>query len=149
MPAAANANVSCTVKLSNSISCTKEDGVGRANAGSIATRYGTDRPGDRIPLRTRFSTLVQTDRRARPASCTMGTGLFPGLRRPERRVSHPPPSSAEVKERVELYIYSYLGLHGKLYGEIYLHFTEEDGKTSSLFGPDYLIHQSHYPWGRK
>jgi hypothetical protein len=34
----------------------------------------------------------------------MGTGSFPGVKRTERGVDHPPPSSAEVKERVE-YIY--------------------------------------------
>jgi hypothetical protein len=28
------------------------------------------------------------------------------------RVDHPPPSSAEVKERVELHLYSPFGLHG-------------------------------------
>ena len=31
---------------------------------------------------------------------------FPGVKRPGRGVNHPPPSSAEVKERVELYLYS-------------------------------------------
>ena len=31
---------------------------------------------------------------------------FPGLKRPERGVDHPLPSSVEVKERVELYLYS-------------------------------------------
>jgi hypothetical protein len=31
---------------------------------------------------------------------------FPGVTRPGRCVDHPPPSSAEVKERVELYLYS-------------------------------------------
>jgi len=36
----------------------------------------------------------------------MGTGSFPGVKRPGRGVDHPPPSSAEVKERVELYLYS-------------------------------------------
>jgi hypothetical protein len=36
----------------------------------------------------------------------MGTGSFPGVKWPERGVDHPPPSSAEVKERVELYLYS-------------------------------------------
>ena len=30
---------------------------------------------------------------------------FPGVKRPGRCVDHPPPSSAEVKERVELYLY--------------------------------------------
>ena len=32
--------------------------------------------------------------------------VFPGRKRPRRVVDHPPASSAEVKERVELYIYS-------------------------------------------
>ena len=36
----------------------------------------------------------------------MGTGSFPGIKRPGRDVDHPPPSSVEVKERVELYLYS-------------------------------------------
>jgi hypothetical protein len=31
---------------------------------------------------------------------------FPGVKRPGRGVDHPPSSSAEVKERVELYLYS-------------------------------------------
>jgi hypothetical protein len=49
---------------------------------------------------------VQTGSEAHPASYTMGTGSFPGVKRPERGVDHLPPSSAEVKERVELYFYS-------------------------------------------
>jgi len=36
----------------------------------------------------------------------MGTGSFPGVKRPRRGVDHPPPSRAEVKERVKLYINS-------------------------------------------
>jgi len=36
----------------------------------------------------------------------MGIGSFPGTNRPRRGVDHPPPSSAEVKVRVELYLYS-------------------------------------------
>ena len=33
-------------------------------------------------------------------------GSFPGVKGPGRGVDHQPPSSAEVKERVELYLYS-------------------------------------------
>jgi hypothetical protein len=54
----------------------------------------------------RFFAAVQTGPGDHPASCTIGTGSFPGVKRPGRGVDHPPPSSARVKERVELYLYS-------------------------------------------
>jgi len=40
----------------------------------------------------------------------MGTGCFPGVKRPGSGVDNPLTYSAEVKERVELYLYSPLGL---------------------------------------
>jgi hypothetical protein len=44
---------------------------------------------------------------AHPASYPMGTrGSFIGVKRPGREVYHSPPSSAEVKECVELYLHS-------------------------------------------
>jgi len=43
---------------------------------------------------------------------------FPGVKRPGRSVDHPPSSSAQFKERVELYLYSPMGLHGLFQGEI-------------------------------
>jgi len=46
--------------------------------------------------------MQQTGPGAHPASCTMGTGV----KRPGRGVNLPPPSSADVKERVELYLFS-------------------------------------------
>jgi hypothetical protein len=42
-------------------------------------------------------------------------------------LNHPPPSGAEVKERVELYLYSPLGLNGLFLEELYLftlHFSD-------------------------
>jgi len=54
----------------------------------------------------RFSAPVQSGPGASPAFCTVGTGSLPAVRRPGRCVNHPPPSSAEVKEIVELYLYS-------------------------------------------
>jgi hypothetical protein len=36
----------------------------------------------------------------------MGTGSFPGVKLPGRGVDHPPTSGVEVKERLELYLYS-------------------------------------------
>jgi hypothetical protein len=53
-----------------------------------------------------FSVPVQNRPGAYLATCIMGTGSFPGVKRPGLSVDHPPPSSAEVKERVELYLYS-------------------------------------------
>jgi hypothetical protein len=51
---------------------------------------------------------VQTGSEAYPASCTMGTGgPFPGAKaRPVRDADHSPPSSAEVKNELELYLLS-------------------------------------------
>jgi hypothetical protein len=46
----------------------------------------------------RFFAQAQTDPGVHPASCTMGTGSFPGVKRPERGADYPPPSSAEVKK---------------------------------------------------
>jgi len=50
----------------------------------------------------RFSAFLLTSPGAHPASFTMATGSFPGIQLPGRGVDHPPPSSDEVKERVEL-----------------------------------------------
>jgi len=54
----------------------------------------------------RFSAPVQTNPKAHPASYTMGTGSFLGVKRPGRGVDHPPPSIAEVKGGVGLQICS-------------------------------------------
>ena len=67
------------------------------------------RSGDRIPVEERFSAPVQTGPGANSATYTMGTGSFPGVKRPERGVDHPSPSRADVKERVELCLYSSSG----------------------------------------
>jgi len=56
-----------------------------------------------------FSAPVQTGPEAQPTSYTMGTMTFPPVKRPGRGVDQPLPSSAEVKGRVELYIYSASG----------------------------------------
>jgi hypothetical protein len=55
------------------------------------------RSGDRIPVGTRLSAPVQTGPGAHPASCAMGTGSFPGVKRPGRGVDHPPSSSKKGK----------------------------------------------------
>ena len=68
----------------------------------IANRYGLDGPGIESRWVARFSASVHTGPGDHPASYTMGTGSFSGIKRPGRGVDHPTPSSAEVKERVEL-----------------------------------------------
>jgi hypothetical protein len=79
--------------------------VGRDSSVGIATRYVLE--GPRIESQQgEISPTVQTGPGTHPASYTTGTGSFPMVKRPGRGVDHPPPSSAEVKERVELYIYS-------------------------------------------
>jgi hypothetical protein len=60
----------------------------------IETRYGLDGPGMNPDRREIF----RTGPGAHPASCTMGTGSLPGVKRPGRGVDHPPRSTAEVKQ---------------------------------------------------
>jgi len=72
----------------------------------IETSNGLDGLGIEYRLGARFFAPVQTGPGAQPASYTMGTGCFQGVKRPGRGVDHPLPSSAEVEERVEIYIYS-------------------------------------------
>jgi hypothetical protein len=88
--------------------------VGRDSSVGIATNYGlrAGRSGNRILVGARFSAPVQTAPRVHPASYTMGTGSFPGVKRPGRGVDHPAPSRAEVKETVELYLFFLLNVTG-------------------------------------
>ena len=75
---------------------------GRASVVNIATRYGLEGPG----VESRCGRdLSHPSRPTHPASCTKGTGVsFPGIKQLMRGLNHP--SSAEVKEREELYLYS-------------------------------------------
>jgi hypothetical protein len=76
--------------------------VGRDSSVGITTCYRLDGPGIESQWGARFFVAIQTGPGAHPASYTMGTGL----KRLGHGVDHPPQSSAEVKERVELYLYS-------------------------------------------
>ena len=79
----------------------------------------------------RFSAPVQTGSGAHPASYTMGTVSFPGVKRPGRGVDHPPPPSTEVKKRVELYLYSPSGTSWRVLGRT--------SSLLSLFSDSYLF----------
>jgi hypothetical protein len=80
--------------------------VGRDSSDGIATRYGLGGPGIESRWGARLSAPFQTDLGAHPASYTMGTGFFPGVKRPGCGVDHLPPFTAEIKEGIELYLYS-------------------------------------------
>jgi hypothetical protein len=80
--------------------------MGQVSSVGIATRYGLDVPG----IESRWGEIFRTraDRPWGPPS-VLYNGLkvsFPGKKRPGRGVDHSPQSSAEVKERVELYLFS-------------------------------------------
>jgi hypothetical protein len=83
--------------------------VGRDSSVGLATRYRLDGPGIESRWGARFSSPVQTGPGTHPVSYTIGTGSFPVVKRPGHGVDHPPPSSAEVKDRVELYLFSISG----------------------------------------
>ena len=91
-----------TVYLGVAYSCH----YGRDSSVGIATSLPAGRSGDRIPVGARFSAPVQTGPGAHPASCTMGTGSFPGVKSGRGVVLPPTPIfSAEVLNWVELYLY--------------------------------------------
>ena len=75
-----------------------------------------ERSGNRIPVGGEIFRTRPDRPWVHPASYTMGTGPFPGVKRPGRGVEHPHPSGAEVKERVELYLYSLSGLSWPVLG---------------------------------
>jgi hypothetical protein len=64
------------------------------------------RSGDQIPLGARFSASVQSRPEAHPASCKWVPGSFHGSKAARAWCWPPTPSNAEVKGRVELYLYS-------------------------------------------
>jgi hypothetical protein len=96
------------IRPSKVLSTARECGPAWLSPYSDSQRAG--RSGDRIPAEAIFSAPVQTGSGAHPASYRMGAGSFPWVKRPGRGVDHPSISSAEVKGRVELYLYSPSGL---------------------------------------
>ena len=64
----------------------------------IATCYGLYGPGIESRWGARFSPPVQTGPGSDPASYTMGTGAFPGVKRSGRGVDHPPHPVPRLKK---------------------------------------------------
>ena len=79
---------------------------GQDSSVGVPTRYRLEGPGIESPCGARFSASIQTGAGTHQAFYTKGTGSFPGVKRSEHGVDHPPPSSAEVEGRVQLYICS-------------------------------------------
>ena len=103
-------NLSFLLKCQEKISVTTHHRAGRDSSVSIATRYGLDDTGTESRWGGgRFFTPVRAGPEAHPASCIMGTRSFPGVKRLWCGSDHPPPTSAEVEGRVELYLYSRSG----------------------------------------
>ena len=72
----------------------------------IATGYGLDDPGIRCRWEPNFPQPSKTYHGAYPGWYTMGTGSFSGVMWSGSGVDRQPKSSAEVKERIVLCLYS-------------------------------------------
>jgi hypothetical protein len=82
---------------------------GPGSSVSIVTSYGLDGPGIESQWGARFSAPSQTG----PGALYNGYRVFPGGKERLGRDADPsPPSSAVIKERVELYLYSPYGPYG-------------------------------------
>jgi len=77
--------------------------VGRDSSVGVATCYGMDGSGIESRWGARFSAPVHTGPGAHPASYAMDTGSFPGVKRPEHGVDHPPLLVPKLKKE-----YSYI-----------------------------------------
>jgi len=64
----------------------------------IATRYELDDPAIESRWGARFTAHVQNRPGAHPTFFIMGTGSFPGVKRPGRGVDHPPQLALRLKE---------------------------------------------------
>jgi len=83
--------------------------VARVRAVGIATRYRVNGPGIESQCGQSFPQQSKTALAPTQPLCTLGAGSFSGIKWPRRGIYHPPSSSTEVKERVNLYIYTSSG----------------------------------------
>ena len=80
--------------------------MGRDSSVGIATGYSLDGPGSNPGGRRDFPHPSRPPLGPTQPPIQWIPDLFPrGVKRPGRGLDHPPASSAEVKERVELYLY--------------------------------------------
>jgi hypothetical protein len=97
------------MELSSQLSYVMCSFRGRDRVVHTATRYGLDSLG--IESRWGKTSHTRPDQPWDPPRLlSKGFQVFPGeVKRPGPGVYHPPPSSAKVKERVEIYIYYHSG----------------------------------------
>jgi len=75
----------------------------------ISVGIATDCGLDGVGIESRWGRDFLPFETGPETSYTMDTGCFPTVNRPGCGVDHPPPSRAEVKERIKLYLYSPYG----------------------------------------
>jgi hypothetical protein len=83
--------------------------VGRDRSVGIATRDGLDGPGIESRWGRNFPHASRRALGPTQPPIQWVPGLFPGGKVAAAGVDHPRPSNAEVKERVQLYVYSPFG----------------------------------------
>ena len=93
--------------------------MGRDDSVGIATRYGLDGPGIEFRWGRDFSQPPIPALGPKPIQWV--PGIDPGGKLSGRGVTHPPPSSSKVKERVEVCSYFPLGLYGLFWDKLYLY----------------------------
>jgi hypothetical protein len=98
------------------------------------------------PGGARFSAPIQTGSGTHPASCTMGTGSFPGVKTAGRDADHTPASSAEVKKELSCTSTHPLGPPGPVTGFPLL---EEGEGLASRPGRNLPPGKTRYPLYRR
>ena len=84
--------------------------VGCDNSVGVATRYGMDGPGIESQWGRDFTHPSRPALVLTQPPIQWVSGPSQGVKQPRRGVDHPSPTTTEVKEKVELYIYSSTGL---------------------------------------
>jgi len=73
-----------------------------------------------MPVGARFFANLQTGPGAHPDSCTMGTGSFPGVKRPGRDAEHPPFLAPRLRKDKSYISIHTLGQFRPVTGVLYL-----------------------------
>jgi hypothetical protein len=96
---------------------------GSGSSVGIATSYGMDGPGieKKNPGGGENFAHVQTGPGAHQASCTMGTGSFPGVKRLRRGTDHPPLLAPRSRMSRAIPLLPLWAFGGLLLGVLYLY----------------------------